>query len=268
MPVIANSENSNHFRYFIYIHAGLPGFGVNSRKAVASYGLFAYLCPKFDLMSQQMPVRQAPRSPIDRNILMSIRWGGFEVKNSIPRLNDQAFEQFCLDNPTLRIEQDKHGNIAVMPPVSYDSGNYETEVVIDLGLWNRQTRLGKVFSSQTMFILPDGSKRLPDVAWINSEKHNRLSALERKTFARITPDFVIESRSPSDKLDDLKQKMKEVWIANGVRLAWLLDLENRAAWVYKADGSEAYVDCTRHTLSGEDVLPGFIFDMSKLSLDA
>ncbi|MBC7775322.1 MAG: Uma2 family endonuclease [Phycisphaerae bacterium] len=176
-------------------------------------------------------------------------------------MSEEEFDEFCFANPDLRIEQDPHGNIIIMPPSSYESGNHEAEPIIDLGLWNRRTKLGKVFSPSTLFKLPDGSKRMPDAAWVSVEKHNSLSEKERKSFAHIVPDFVIEVRSPSDRLKPLQGKMHTAWIANGVRLAWLIDPEGQQAWVYRADGSESHIPDFQQIISGELVLPGFEFDL-------
>ncbi|MBK9335184.1 MAG: Uma2 family endonuclease [Lewinellaceae bacterium] len=179
-------------------------------------------------------------------------------------MTEEEFDEFCLANPKLRLEQDPHGNITILMPNSYDSGNHEIEAGADLGLWNRRTKLGKVFSASTLFKLPDGSKRMPDAAWVSLEKHHQLSPKERKSFAHVVPDFVIEVRSPSDRLDTLQTKMRAVWIANGVRLAWLLDPESKQAWVFRANGTETHISDFSQTLSGEDVLPGFEFELSLL----
>lgn len=207
----------------------------------------------------------AALTPPLKNGKISLRFGEWEVRHFQPqRMTDEEFYAFCRENPELKIEQDKYGNVIVMPPVSPESGNHESEIGIDLGLWNRRSKLGRTFSSSTMFTLPDGSKRMPDASWISHEKYDRLSEQERQTFAKIVPDFVIEVRSPSDSLTELKEKMTDAWIANGVRLAWLLDSESESAWVYRADGSTETIIGFDKKLSGEDVLPGFEFDLGTL----
>lgn len=208
----------------------------------------------------------AARSPFpNSNEKIAIHLSDGEVFHALPKMTDEEFDEFCLANRDLRIEQDPHGNIIIIPPSSYDSGNNEMEAGADLTLWNRRTKLGKVFSPSTLFKLPDGSKRMPDAAWISLEKHNNLSEKERKSFAHIVPDFIIEVRSPSDRLKILQDKMHSVWIANGVRLAWLIDPEIQQAWIFRADGSETHIPDFQQVLSGEDVLPGFEFDLRVLT---
>ncbi len=189
---------------------------------------------------------------------------GAEVHGLRSPMSDDEFEVFCYQNPNLQIEQDKHGNIIIMSPVSYDSGNHESESLADLVFWNRKTKLGKTFSASTLFILPDGEKRMPDAAWITLEKHRNLPRWERKKFARIVPDFIVEIRSPSDSLHALKSKIKDVWIANGVRLAWLIDPIGEVSFIFRPGSEPEEVKGLDATLSGEDVLPGFEFDLSVL----
>jgi len=198
-----------------------------------------------------------PRPTPNGNATIAMHLSDGDDIMGIPKMSDDEFDAFCLANPNLRIEQDPHGNITVLMPNSYDSGNHECEALLDLGMWNRRTKLGKVFSPSTLFKLPDGSKRMPDAAWVSLEKHHQLSAEERQSFAHIVPDFVIEVRSPSDSPSALRTKMRSVWIANGVRLAWLLDPVEQQAWVFRADGSETHLPDFTQTLSGEEVLPGF-----------
>ncbi len=199
--------------------------------------------------------------PLHRNGYSSISFDGWQLRNVRPPMTDEEFETFCLQNPDLHIEQDKHGNIIIMSPVSYDSGNYESEIGIDLGIWNRKTKLGKTSSPSTLFILPDSEKRMPDAAWVSLEKHQKLNKWQRKKFAHVVPDFIIEVRSPSDDLKALKDKIQNVWIANGVRLAWLLDIEAETAWVFSPNNEPKEVKGLDNVLSGEDVLPGFTFDL-------
>lgn len=118
-------------------------------------------------------------------------------------LTDDQFYQLCINNPDLAIERTAQGVLIFMSPVGGDSGNYEMERGIDLGNWNRQTKLGKVFSSSTLFKLPGGGDRLPDAAWVELSRWQRLTPKERQKFLPIAPDFVLELRSQTDDLETL-----------------------------------------------------------------
>lgn len=179
-------------------------------------------------------------------------------------MSEEEFFSFCLKNPNLKIEQDKQGNIIIMSPVSYFSGNHESIVSGYLFMWNVKHKSGKTFSPSTMFVLPNGEKRMPDAAWVSLEKDKKLSKRQKMTFAHIVPDFIIEVRSPSDRVSDLREKMRNVWILNGVRLAWLIDPMEEKAYIYHADGSEAVIAGFDKTLEGGEVLPGFNFDLNVL----
>ncbi len=146
-----------------------------------------------------------------------------------------------------------------MPPVGAISGNRESELNGLVWLWNRQTKLGKVFSSSTVFSLPNGGKRSPDVAWITNERWNSLTSEQKEKFAPICPDFVIELRSRTDSLSQLQKKMQE-YLNSGLRLGWLIDPQNQQVEIYHQNQPKEII-LLPTTLSGEDVLPGFTLEL-------
>ncbi|MEQ9305249.1 MAG: Uma2 family endonuclease, partial [Marinoscillum sp.] len=72
-----------------------------------------------------------------------------------------------------------------------------------------------------------------------------------------------ELRSPSDSLKELKQKM-ETYTSNGVRLGWLIDLENKNVCIYSSSGHNKLVEGFTSKISGQTVLPGFELDLKSL----
>ncbi|MFN4253704.1 MAG: Uma2 family endonuclease [Saprospiraceae bacterium] len=182
------------------------------------------------------------------------------------KMSRERFHAFVLENPDWKIERDKFGTITIHPPMTFDSGYYEGEAFRLLANWSKTNPSGRVFSPSTSFDLPDGSQHKADGAWVSMRKINRLSPEERRSIASIVPEFVMEIRSESDRISTLKKKMTDVWIANGVQLAWLLDPLKQQAWVYRADGTSEFYDNFGHTLSGEDLLPGFSFDLRDLKI--
>ncbi|HEY9753406.1 MAG TPA: Uma2 family endonuclease [Coleofasciculaceae cyanobacterium] len=175
-------------------------------------------------------------------------------------LTDDQFYQLCINNPDLAIERTAKGVLIFMSPVGGDSGNYEMELGIDLGNWNRQTKLGKVFSSSTLFKLPGGGDRSPDAAWVELSRWQRLTPKERQKFPPIAPDFVLELRSQTDDLDTLQEKMQE-YMNSGVQLGWLFNLQDQQVEIYR-QGRDKEVRSLPTTLSGEDVLPGFVLPIA------
>lgn len=187
------------------------------------------------------------------------------VLTTTAELSEEAFEQLCAKNRDLRIEHEADGKVTIMAPVHFDSGFFEGEAFGELRLFVKESRIGgRALGPSTGFKLPDGSTKSPDAAWISAEKLANLPAEERKKFAAVVPDFVIEIRSDSDKLKPLKHKMEETWIANGVRLAWLIDPVKQKAYIYRQDGSIEVVPNFDGKLSGEDVLVGFELDLGLL----
>ena len=178
-------------------------------------------------------------------------------------MTDEELFLFCAANKHLRIERDQNKQIIIMAPVGGETGNRHTEIVFSIEYWNRQKKLGKVFDSSTGFMLPDGAMRSPDAAWITAEKWNNLSKQERKGFLPFAPDFVVEVLSPSDQFANTQEKMQK-WIKNGTRLGWLIAPEQELAFVYRADGTVDKVQGFNNKLSGEDLMPGFEFDLSVL----
>lgn len=171
-------------------------------------------------------------------------------------MTEEQFFNFCAKNPDQPMERDKYGNILIMAPIHFDSGANESIAHGELYLWNRQSKLGKVFSPSTGFTLPNGAVRSPDAAWISTEQIAALPENEKQTFAHICPDFVLEIRSKSDPLKPLQEKMEE-FIENGAKLGFLIDPYERQAFVYRGDGSVATVADFNAVLSGEDIMPGF-----------
>jgi Uma2 family endonuclease len=178
------------------------------------------------------------------------------------RLTDDQFYQLCISNPEAQLELTAQGVPVAMSPVGGDSGKREANLITDLNIWNRRTGLGEVFSSSTVFKLPRGSQRSPDAAWIERSRWEALTPAQQQVFPPIVPDFVIELRSRTDSLADLQTKMRE-YQDNGVRLGLLINPQDRQVEIYRLDGM-VEVRQSPTQVSGEDVLPGFILDLSMI----
>jgi Uma2 family endonuclease len=177
-------------------------------------------------------------------------------------LTDEEFFQLCQNNRDLRFERTAAGELIIMPPTGSDTGNRNFDIAVELGIWNKQTKLGKGFDSSTGFKLSNGKDVSPDVAWIKKERWHSLTPEQQNKFAPIAPDFVIELRSASDNLKLLQEKMPE-YIANGVKLAWLIDRKQRQVFIYRPNCGVEELD-NPQTLTGEDILPGFVLDLSEI----
>ena len=177
-------------------------------------------------------------------------------------LSEEQFFRLCADNKELRIERDKNKNIIIMSPTGTNTGRYNAEILGELIIWNKKNNTGFCFDSSTGFILPDGSMRSPDVSWISKARWEQVPASDKERFAHICPDFIIELRSKSDTLKQQKEKMQE-WMANGVKLAWLIDLENKTTIIYKQH-TETVEQLFTETLLGETILLGFELKLNEI----
>jgi Uma2 family endonuclease len=175
-------------------------------------------------------------------------------------LSDDQFYQLCQDNENWQLERMAQGELIIMPPVGGLSGNRESNLIGELWLWNRQTKLGKVFSSSTIFTLPNGAKRSPDVAWVKSDRWESLTLEEQEKFPPLCPDFVIELRSRTDSLRQLQEKMQE-YLNSGLQLGWLINPQEQQVEIYRPNQAIEIVQLPT-ILSGEKVLPEFILDIS------
>jgi len=174
-------------------------------------------------------------------------------------LSRQQFRELCAANPAMILERSKDGELIIMAPTGGETGNWNSECNLELGLWNRTQQAGKVFDSSTGFELPQGSDRSPDAAWIPQAKWEALTPEQRRGFLPLCPDFAIELLSPSDSWHQGTLKMEE-YRNNGCRLGWLIDPKSKRVGIYRPDQAVEILD-TPDYLSGEDVLPEFILDV-------
>lgn len=184
--------------------------------------------------------------------------------SSVRKMTNEDFEALCFANPEMIIEREADGNITIMSPVSFVSGNRENEISTDLNLYARKHG-GKALSSSTGFRLPDTSVRSPDASYVSAEQLANFSDEDLRHFASIVPEFIVEVVSPTDRISDVEDKMRNVWIKNGVKLAWLIDVDEDKLWIYRANRSVELVSPLDGEITGEDVLPGFSFDLSLLA---
>lgn len=176
-------------------------------------------------------------------------------------LTDEQFYQLAIANPDVPMERTPKGALILMSPVGGYSGNKELEFGGELYLWNRKTKLGKVFSSSTIFRLPGGGSRSPDAAWIELSRWQALTPEQQLKFPPIAPDFILELRSPSDSLSTLQDKMLE-YLESGVRLGWLFNPQDQEVEIYRL-GIAKEVRSLPTELSGEEVLPNFTLQVAR-----
>ena len=179
------------------------------------------------------------------------------------RVSERGFEMLCHANPDLRLERDANGKVVIMAPANPDASGQNLDIAAQLWNWNRRTGLGKTFESSAGFTFPSTAVRAADVTWIAMERWNAVPGEDRGRFSHIVPDFVVELRSSkNDNIKQLRAKMQE-YMAQGVRLAWLIDPKSGIVEISRP-GRPVEVLERPTTLSGEDVLPGFVLDLQTI----
>jgi len=186
-----------------------------------------------------------------------------KIPEQYPMTDDELFA-FCVANKELRIERDENGQLIIMSPAGGTTGNRNFQLTGIFAIWvEKNQNLGYGFDSATGFRLKDKSMRSPDVSWVRKEKWEKLTQDEKEKFAPVCPDFVIELRSPSDSLSQLKSKM-EMWISNGCQLAWLIDPIEQITYIYKPSLPVEEIKGFDNRISGGELLLGFELDLSRL----
>jgi Uma2 family endonuclease len=78
----------------------------------------------------------------------------------------------------------------------------------------------------------------------------------------VAPDLVVEVMSPSDRWQDMRQKLAE-YFAIGVHRVWVVEPENRTVLVFRST-TDLQQFGTEDTLRGEGVLEGFTIAVAEL----
>ena len=182
------------------------------------------------------------------------------------RATPEQFDQLAQAEQLARMELTKDGELIIMSPTGGTAGRKNRRLTQQIGIWTDRDGTGEAFDSSTIFVLPNGARRSPDISWIKLERWNLLTQAQQDGFPPIVPDFVIELVSPSDlknqRYEDLQAKMQE-YLDNGVQLGWLIEPSAKTVEIYRV-GQQVEILNNPPTLSGEDILPGFVLDLSEI----
>jgi Uma2 family endonuclease len=182
----------------------------------------------------------------------------------LQNMTDDEFTEFCQENDELKIERLPDRQILVEEPTHFYTGERNSEIIYQLTKWNKEHKLGQCVDSNTGFFLTNGAMRSPDAAWTSNERLNSIDPSELKKFPHLCPDFIVELKSSSDSLKNLKAKMVE-WVENGCALGWLIDPESETVYVYTRQSQSEHREFGQ-SISGEPTLPGFHFILSELRI--
>ncbi len=183
------------------------------------------------------------------------------VSNTVLTVTSEQFDRLCADNPDLRLELTPNRELIVMAPAGGESGEKNGDLFLDVGIWNRQTNLGRTFDSSTGydFTAFGGGKLSPDVSWFEK---SRLEGVQIVGFIPAVPDFVLELRSATDNLKPLQEKMEE-YQRLGVKLGLLVNPKNRQVEIYRP-GQEIEILESPASIDCGEVMPGCILTLSRI----
>jgi Uma2 family endonuclease len=177
-------------------------------------------------------------------------------------MTDDELMRFCAENDVLRVEREPNGEILVMTPANSKTSKMNLRIGRLLDEWAEADGRGVAFDSSGGFTLPDGSMRNPDAAWVQKNRWEALTDAQQSSFAPVCPDFVIELRSPSDRLLQSREKMEQ-WIANGAQVGWLIDPIEKAVSIYRSGGEpEHHVQPS--SVQGTGPISGFELVMARI----
>ena len=179
------------------------------------------------------------------------------------RVTPEQFAALAAANRELHLERTATGELIVTPPTGSETGYRNLSITGQLSVWfEANDTLGRAFDSSTGFELPNGANRSPDASWVSQARWDALTPKQRKGFAPLCPDFVVELRSENDTLKDLRSKMEE-YIENGAKLGWLIDPKNKRVEIYRPGQNVEVLD-NPSQLSGETVLVGFSLSLKRV----
>jgi Uma2 family endonuclease len=181
----------------------------------------------------------------------------------MPRISYREFVRLCQRHSNLRVERTHEGKLIFMPPAEADGDSRNTAITTLLTLWNWSLpEPGKTFGPSAGFTLPSGATRSPDAAWISAAHWNALTASERRGFAHICPEFVVELLSPSDSLPETQAKLVE-YLTNGTQLGLLIDRKRKVVEIYRP-GLAVQIVTNPNSVNCDPELPGFTLSLERV----
>ena len=165
------------------------------------------------------------------------------------RLTPEQFARVCAANPDAVLELNADGQLITLTPTGGETASRNSELIFQLKAFARRHQGWKVFDSSTGFLLPDGAVFSPDAALVALDRWQALTAEQRRTFAPLCPDLVVELASPSN---------------DGARLGWLPRPEQRAVEIWTGGSASPQRLENIQTLNGEDPFAALQLDLIEI----
>jgi Uma2 family endonuclease len=152
------------------------------------------------------------------------------------------------------------GQIRVSP-AGAPHGKVCVKLLLRLGSFVEERRLGHVFDSSTGFRLPGGNVRSPDLSFV---ARGRFPSDERvpEGFPDVAPDLAVEVLSPEDSSRDVLDKVGE-YLQAGVRVVLVVDPKHEKATAYRSL-ADVRTFVASDVVDVSDVVAGFAFALSDI----
>ena len=180
------------------------------------------------------------------------------------KLTGDEIDQWFVDLYTaneergLDLEMTGEGELIISPMVNRGGLAAETQLSGSLFVW-AQSNGGESAGANANMSLPDGSRIRPDALWLAPEQVAALPPASENLPITLCPAFVAEIVSVTETLPPLQHKM-DIYMANGAQLGWLINPYRRQVHVYRT-GEDVEILDDPETLSGDQVMPGFVFEV-------
>jgi Uma2 family endonuclease len=186
------------------------------------------------------------------------------------RLSPEQFELVCQANPDAVLELSADGQLIAMTPAGSETGARNSALIVLLGMALRRTGLPlKLFDSSSGFRLADGSVLSPDASLLRLDRWTALTPEQRRGFAPLCPDLVVELASPSDEgprgISALRLKM-ERYRSNGAQLGWLLIPDQEAVEIWTAADAAPQRIAPAQMLDAAPLFPDLQIDLAEVWL--
>jgi len=187
------------------------------------------------------------------------------------RFTSEQFAALCQANPEAVLELAADGSLILMTPTGSETGGRNGALSGLLWQALKASALPlKLFDSSTGFRLADNSVVSPDAALVALDRWQALTAEQRRSFAPLCPDLVVELASPSDEgprgLTALRQKMA-AYQRNGARLGWLLIPAERAVEIWEPLADSPALPRRLEAasrLDGDPQIPGLVVELEEI----
>ena len=194
------------------------------------------------------------------------------LKSVAGKLSEAEIDQWMADlyqaneERGFNLELTNKGELVISPMVNRGGGMAEGRLFVGLFNWNETDDIGgEAHGANANMRFPDGSRIRPDALWLSPAQVAAMPPVSAGGAITVCPAFVAEILSETDTLPPLQRKMEQ-YIANGALLGWLIDPYRRQVHIYRPGVPVEILD-DPETVSGDDVLPGFVFEVRRRIFD-